>query len=234
MNHPSKNWLILLGLIVVAYLFIDRPLCQFIYDQGCSQYLEKFLHNLLAWLPMNTNTLGESHRWMVQIIDWPPLMAGLSPFILLVGIMLSPSRMKTLLILMGISILLTFVIKNDLKWIFSRDWPMTWVNNNPSWISNHAYGFHWFQGKIFQANDTAGSFPSGHTAIAFASLLPIGLLFPKTLSYCLALATLEGLFMIFFDYHFLSDVLAGAGVGIVCTLAVNTIMQPSKIASPPA
>ena len=127
---------------------------------------------------------------------------------------------------MGVSILLTFVMKNDLKWIFSRDWPLTWTHNNLSWISNHAYGFQWFQGKLFQGVDATGSFPSGHTAVAFATLTPIGLMFRRAMPYCIVLATLEGLSMIAFDYHFLSDVLAGAIVGVICSLIARRIIVP--------
>jgi membrane-associated phospholipid phosphatase len=232
MKPFPKYWPAFLFLgIVTAYFFIDRPLCEFVYQHELSQHLMTFLKQYLH-LPLfiNEHSLLQHSCLLSHLIDWPPMMSGISPFLLLLGVLLKPGRAKNLLLLMGISILLTFVFKNDLKWIFSRNWPVTWTNNNLSWISNHAYGFQWFLGKPFQGDDTTGSFPSGHTAIAFATLLPVGLIFRKTLPYCLLIASLEGLAMLLFDYHFLSDVLAGALVGIACPLAVRKILSSEKIA----
>lgn len=161
----------------------------------------------------------------VELVEWPPLVTGISPFLLLLVSFLKPSRMRDLLLLVSISTLFTFGLKNDLKWIFSRDWPLTWTHHNLSWISDHAYGFQWLQGKPFQGNDATGSFPSGHAAIAFAALLPIGLLYRRYLVLCIALATLEGISMIVMDYHFLSDVLAGALIGITCVLFLKSLLK---------
>jgi membrane-associated phospholipid phosphatase len=129
---------------------------------------------------------------------------------------------------MCLSILFTFGLKNELKWVFSRDWPLTWTHNNLSWITDHAYGFQWFQGKILQGNDATGSFPSGHTAIAFASLLPVGLIYRRLLLWSVILATMEGCAMIIMDYHFLSDVLAGALAGVTCTLLMQAMVLSEK------
>jgi membrane-associated phospholipid phosphatase len=229
MKPLFKIWPILLVAIVAAYFMIDRPLCEFIYRHDVPHQCMSSIKTTLS-LPkaITENSISQHMNLAIQIIDWPPLMSGLSPFLFLLGIALKPGKFKDLLLLMGISILLTFVLKNDLKWVFGRDWPLTWVHNNPSWISNHAYGFQWFTGKIFQGTEETGSFPSGHTAIAFASLLPIGLIYCRFLPLCIVLATLEGLSMVLFDYHFLSDVLAGALLGISCTLAVKTLVLPDK------
>jgi membrane-associated phospholipid phosphatase len=227
MKQLLKPWMaLLLAATIAAYFFADRPLCEFIYNHAVPQHLMDFLKKMLS-LPffVSEHSLIQRSNLLSQLLDWPPLMSGLSPFLLLLGVLLKPGKAKDLLIFMGISILLTFVLKNDLKWIFSRNWPVTWTNNNLSWISNHAYGFHWFSGKIFQGDDTTGSFPSGHTAIAFATLLPIGLLHRRLLPYCILLASLEGLAMILCDYHFLSDVLAGALVGILCAFAAKSALH---------
>jgi len=125
---------------------------------------------------------------------------------------------------MSLSIMLVFLLKNDLKWVFSRYWPLTWVNNNISWVNNHAYGFQWFKGAFFEARDATGSFPSGHSAIAFATFLPIGLVYRKTLWYFIALAALECIAMLAFDFHFLSDVFAGVLIGITSVLALKSVI----------
>ena len=239
MKPLIKIWPIFLVAIVVAYLFVDRPLCQFIYDTTLPLELNHMIFqmvggsavvsdSLVSNVPVISDYVPPGHRSLIRlIVEWPVLMRGLSPFLLLAAVLMRPGRIKDLLILLGLSILFTFILKNDLKWIFSRDWPLTWIHNNPSWISNRVYGFEWFRGDIFQYDDRTGSFPSGHTAVAFATLLPIGLIYRKALPFCIFLATLEGLFLIVFNYHFLSDVLAGALVGITCTLALTTVLKTS-------
>lgn len=214
--------------IVVAYFFIDRPLCNFIYEHHWPQQICA-LFQIHHWPPVQGDQENHSFSLFMQVVEWPPLVSGLSPFLLLLTPVLKPGKVRNLLILMSISILFTFGLKNELKWIFSRDWPLTWTHNNLSWISNHAYGFQWFQGKPFQGNDATGSFPSGHTAIAFATLLPIGLLYKRFLPLCLVLASAEGFSMMVMDYHFLSDVLAGAWVGVICTLLVKSTILPREI-----
>lgn len=228
MKSLPRLWIflfLLLG-IGVSYWFIDRPLCEYIHDKNWPQYLSSAYLN--GKLPCVTpaSSVASSSRLTSQIVDWPPVMTGLSPFLILIGLACCSGRSRELMLFMGVSILLTFVMKNDLKWIFSRNWPLTWTHNNLSWISNHAYGFQWFQGNLFQGVDATGSFPSGHTAVAFAALMPIGLMFWRAMPCCIAVATLEGLLMVAFNYHFLSDVLAGALIGVLCSLIARRIVLP--------
>lgn len=204
MKPLLKIWIPLVILTLISYAYIDRPLCDFIFKHAWPQHLN-CLKNLVA--------------------GWPPLVTSISPFLFFGAFLFKPGKARTTLLLISLSIILTFVLKNDLKWVFSRYWPLTWVNNNISWVTNHAYGFKWFQGAFFQASDATGSFPSGHTAIAFATFLPVGLIYKRSLHYCIVLASLEGLAMVAFDFHFLSDVFAGALVGITCVLVLHRIVE---------
>jgi membrane-associated phospholipid phosphatase len=213
-------------MIGISYGFLDRPLCQWIHDQGIPQQLSS-LCMLGHWPPVTDENTGHISL-VTQLVEWPPLITGMAPILLIAALFLPSGRARQLLILMGFSVLMTFVLKNDLKWIFSRYWPLTWTHQNLSWISNHAYGFQWFHGKIFLGNDETGSFPSGHTAVAFAALLPIGLIYRRLLLPALFLALMEGFAMVAFDYHFLSDVMAGAMVGIFCTFMVGRLLGVSK------
>lgn len=64
------------------------------------------------------------------------------------------------------------------------------------------------------------SFPSGHTAAAFALMFGIAILLPKwwQKTLCLIIALLAGYSRIYLSQHFLDDVLAGSVIGVVSVL----------------
>ena len=126
--------------------------------------------------------------------------------------------------LAGASLMLTHVLKNDLKWAFHREWPFLWTESHHAWKLNPADGFHFFLGRFSDATDGIGSFPSGHTALAFALLLPLGLVWPRLLSWSIAAASLSGVLLVVLGLHYLGDVLAGALLGITCTLLVREVV----------
>lgn len=58
------------------------------------------------------------------------------------------------------------------------------------------------------------SFPSGHTIVAFAVVLSIGSFYPDWLLALLAVALLIAASRIILGMHFVSDVVAGAAIGV--------------------
>lgn len=67
------------------------------------------------------------------------------------------------------------------------------------------------------------SFPSGHTATAFAFAVGLSWVFPRGRSTFYALATLAGIQRLASNSHWPSDVLAGAVVGLFCGCLVKHI-----------
>jgi len=57
------------------------------------------------------------------------------------------------------------------------------------------------------------SFPSGHSTTAFAVALSLGSFYPEAMALLLLLATMVALSRIVVGMHFLSDVIAGSGMG---------------------
>jgi membrane-associated phospholipid phosphatase len=106
------------------------------------------------------------------------------------------------------SVTIAVFLKDALKYVFGRYWPATWVNNNPSLLHDHAYGFH-----LFHAGAAYQSFPSGHTTVAFAAMaaLWIGLPRWRWLAVLVPLLVVAGLLAM--DYHFVGDCIAGAWLG---------------------
>ena len=122
------------------------------------------------------------------------------------------------------SVAISIFIKDALKAPFGRYWPSTWVNNNPSLIHDHAYGFHWFhKGVIYQ------SFPSGHTTVGVAFMVALWLSYPRSpwrwLGVLVASAIVMGLLAD--NYHFIGDCLAGAWVGAITACYVTAATRKS-------
>ncbi len=66
------------------------------------------------------------------------------------------------------------------------------------------------------------SFPSGHTASSVAAALTISCCFPYLTVPAFLLASLIAVSRLYLQVHYPSDVLAGATLGVICSLLVNT------------
>ena len=118
------------------------------------------------------------------------------------------AKWQTTLFLASVSLVMAETIKSQLKYIFGRTWPETWVQNNPSFIHDGAYGFNWLHGGPgFQ------SFPSGHMTATCSVVVVLWICYPRLrpLYALVVLAVAVGL--VGADYHFLSDIIAGSFVG---------------------
>lgn len=76
-------------------------------------------------------------------------------------------------------------------------------------------------GTFWNTSYNSGSFPSGHSATAFALAICLGALFPRGRWYFLLLACLAGLHRVLAHSHWPSDVFAGAFLG---TLAAGAVL----------
>jgi membrane-associated phospholipid phosphatase len=216
---------LLIGLasIYLCYAWLDCPLSEFVEGRHVRQHLIA-----AEWSPLASiqdSITGRRPNWK-QLLDWPPLAGRLSPLLLLVIPIVPRGRVRDLLFLAGVSIMLAFILKGDLKMIFGRDWPMPLEGGHPAHIRQHALGFHFFNPPGARDADSMSSFPSGHAAIAFAMFLSIGLIFRRALPWCLLFASLESAALVVLNYHFLSDVLAGGLLGAGCALLSASLLRP--------
>lgn len=177
-------------LILLSYFYADREVSTFVYENHIPQFTLLLYFTYIA-----------------------KLFYILAP-VLIVGIAIRGVLIKHLgdiqrgLLAMAVTLLVASQVKQALKVVFSRYWPQTWVNDNPSWIENGAYGFHWFcSGKWYE------SFPSGHTTAAFVVAVMAWHLFPKYRWSVLFLCTLVPVGLMGMNYHFLSDCIAGVYLG---------------------
>lgn len=103
----------------------------------------------------------------------------------------------------------SFLVKTGLKLAFGR-------GNTRYWLLDPGLnGFHWFQMK-----DHCDGFPSGHMLVIVALLAALWRFYPKTRPLGILVSILLGVALIATNYHFLSDVIAGAYFGIAVEFVV--------------
>ena len=180
--------------VAIGYFWLDRPIALWVHQH--SLYLPQ---NLAQWLA--TNISG----------SLTPVAAVISFGLVVRWIVLRsvPRSYEEVALICCLSVLITEAIKSQLKSLFGRAWPETWFNNNPSFIRDGDYGFHFMHGNyVYQ------SFPSGHMAITCAVISVLWVLRPKWRWFYSIVVLMVGSGLILTNLHFLSDVVAGAFVGV--------------------
>jgi membrane-associated phospholipid phosphatase len=119
------------------------------------------------------------------------------------------SRPYAVALLWSLSLLVTTVIDRQLKFAFGRTWPETWVNNNPSFIQDGAYGFNPFHGGAGFA-----AFPSGHMAAICVAATVLWICYPRLQGVYALLVAVVTIGLIGANFHFLGDLIAGGFLGV--------------------
>ena len=125
------------------------------------------------------------------------------------------NAMRSLFVFLSLSF--TGIFITILKWIAGR--------HRASALFNHGlYGFDYFA-----VGYDISSFPSGHAQTAFTMATTLTILCPKWGLPLFVIAGLVSISRIILTSHYLSDVIAGAGFGILCTLAVKYYFDRKQI-----
>jgi membrane-associated phospholipid phosphatase len=102
-----------------------------------------------------------------------------------------------------------------LKRIFGRAWP------DPTYVQNHLYGLHLLPGET-----TLGSFPSGTAAIAASIASVLWIVTPRSRVLGLLIVVLLSGAVVVGNYHWLSDVIAGAFLGTSIGWSTVRLLKP--------
>lgn len=187
-------------IIAICYQWLDRPLA----------------------LAMHRAVVSHEYSWWTMLTRIPnPLIPIAAAVFIGLSIRLlrrsKVSGVQGVAFVAAVATIVTEVCKEQFKFLFGRSWPESWSGTNPSFIRDGIYGFHPLHGGNYNA------FPSGHTATACAVLAVLWVHYPKGWPLWLAggVATAGGLVVL--NYHFLSDVVAGAFLGVSIGLLVRAI-----------
>ena len=193
LSAPLRNWCIGLAItaggVIASYLWLDQPIAFFVHRNVADKTIFVWLQRIpvmflllsfffLAWCGLST------------LMD--------RPF----------SRVQSVGLACSISFIATNFINNQLKYLFGRTWPDTWIENNPSLIQNGVFGFNPFHGGLGFA-----SFPSAHAAGVCSVMAVLWWSYPNWRPIYASCVAAVAIGLIGANYHFLSDVLGGMFVG---------------------
>lgn len=109
-------------------------------------------------------------------------------------------------LLAGSALPLAYFLKCIFKYVFGR-------TNTRFWLENRVCDdFHWFHG-----GGNYGGFPSGHMTVFSAFFAAVWIFYPRYRSISIGILLVLAIALVATDYHFLSDVIAGAYLGLVVT-----------------
>lgn len=209
-----NRWLIALAITIVAvficYRWVDRPLALLAHAySGERETFARFTHIPDPLIPFASIVFMLCGLWVFS------------------GHVLT--RLLTAAALCSISLIVAETIKSGLKYVFGRLWPDTWVQSNPSFIHDGAYGFHFFHGGQGYA-----SFPSGHTTVTCALISVLWIFYPLFRPFYAAVVLAVAVGLIGANYHFLSDVIAGGFLGTSVGWMMVALWQAHQTSRPPS
>jgi len=188
--------------VTISYFFIDRSFAYFAHDELLG-YRATF--DLVGRLP---NVLG-------------PLVIGCTLIFAVRAVLGRPTtEIQTSIVLSALSLALSAILENWLKFTFGRTWPETWVLDNPSLIRDGVHNFNPFHdGPGFAA------FPSGHMVAISAIISTFWFLHPRLRWICAICIATVFIGELGANYHFVSDLIAGGFVGFSVGLMIISLWE---------
>ena len=114
-----------------------------------------------------------------------------------------------------LSLMMSGMVSTCLKWLAGRNRPNILLEDG-------LFGFNLFQTNFIYEST---SFPSGHAVTAFALATALGFLYPRWRAFAFVAAGLIAASRVALKAHFLSDVIAGAVVGILCAIGMKYLFD---------
>ncbi len=128
--------------------------------------------------------------------------------------------MRMLFLVLAISA--SGIVNTLIKWVAGRNRPINLFNYD-------FYGFNLFE-VIYEST----SFPSGHALTVFSLAAALSILYPRTGFVVFPAAIIIALSRVVLTSHFLSDIMAGAVLGTICTLVVKYLFDRFRVELSPS
>ena len=187
-------------LLFTATLAVAIPLCILFSDQPVALFCHQFT----------------AYKRLFQVCAAPSLLALPGAGLYLIWAVWRHLRGRApgprLWLAMSLATMAATAAKDELKWVFGRPWPGTWMKYG-------IYQFHPFTVSLF-----FGAFPSGHTAYISAPLGVLWVLRPHLRWLWGGVIGLVMAGLVAANYHFLGDVLGGLLTGTLCAWGTLVLM----------
>lgn len=203
----QKIDIFLRGLLVLITTALLSAVAFFYFDQQAT-----------LWFTQH-HYISPEYLHKISIISSIFEAAALGVYILFFFSWLLSVHSKTLTQLLNIAncIVITYLFKVWAKFVFGRLLPMTSVSTND-------FGFHFFHG-----GDAYVAFPSGHSAIAVTTATALALNYPVLRIPALIISVAVPISLVMQNFHFISDTIAGAGLGCVIAYWYHAITAEENI-----
>ncbi len=119
------------------------------------------------------------------------------------------SNFQITIVLSALSLAVSDILENWLKFTFGRTWPESWVQDNPSFIRDGVHNFNPFHGGPGFA-----AFPSGHMTAMCAMASVFWICYPRFRVFYAVCVGAVVIGQIGANYHFISDIIAGGFLGV--------------------
>ena len=187
-------------LIIVCYLFVDRPVAE-----AALTLRDTAWHSAAKTLSLAAN------HFFFNILVAAGLVIGSVD-----GLANGLTDRSRRLLYLCLSVACAMLVGDVFKEFFGRARP-------PLLFTRGVYGFFPLTG-----GDMHSSFPSGHTLRIFSSMTALGLILPRLRVPALTLAVAVGASRVLALRHYPSDVLFGAFIGVTAALWGWRLLHPAN------
>lgn len=202
--------LITLALVVFGVLFADMPLFDMINNPACN-----------TQVPDTSNSLCVAALLLGKVFGWKVLLAFsvASVFVFFLykaftnefDFRFAFVKIKNSYVFyVLLSIIFACGIGKFLKVIIGRARP---IFSDPTLF------------YMFSESSDFNSMPSGHTVVSFAALVMLGMLFPRIKWATWTLAIIIGASRVYMGAHWVSDVILGAFIGMLCADFAKALLK---------
>jgi membrane-associated phospholipid phosphatase len=210
---------------------MTRPARLLLFAAGALLCAVSFLFDdpVIAWVLSHPSRLVKHvAQFFTRWGDFPPIVALLLLLLLAAWLLKRPFVIRILLLMLG-SAMAGGLAANILRVLTGRARPS--AGGLPGWYGLKDHGA-WIAGSYKYS-----SFPSAHTAVAIACVVPLWLLLPCRQRVAVALpATLVALCIaasrILLNAHHLSDVLTSVWLGILISTFICARFSPPRAPAP--
>jgi membrane-associated phospholipid phosphatase len=210
-NHVTTTFSLKSRTIVLLVTVSLTAISYFYFDTGIARFVFRVLNSSDELLQAATNIPD----LLLHVVITITVLSWVGYFILVRrGI---HNRLTDFLRACGTVVPIAFVVKTFFQYIFGRPNPYAWL------LTHEPPRFYWFRD-----DQGYGCFPSGHMTVFTALMTTLSYHYPRYRSVYLGSLCLLALALIITDYHFLSDVLAGALLGSVLAYSINKRLRGNR------